>query len=118
MPPQQFGLMGLGIRVPGYERQRCGPQPELLSRNISDSEYLLKGKPSVIKEYCEAIICESRDYLHLWVYIKGRRQTIARPVPFQEDLPFGIPELRKYYAWFKRYSYYYGCRFLYLTASV
>ena len=95
--------MDLGIRVADHERERPGPQPELLSRHISDSEHLLKGKPSVIKEYCEKIIRKNGDYLHLWVCIKRRRQTIGCPVQFQEDLPLGIPELRKYCGWFKRY---------------
>ena len=85
------------------ERRRPSPQPEPLSRNIFDSEHLTKGKPSVIKDYCEAIIRKDDDYLHLWVCIKIRGQTIAHAIPFQEDQPLGIPELRKYCGWFKRY---------------
>lgn len=86
-----------------HERQYPSPQPELTSRNIFDSEHFSKGKPSVIKEYCEAIIRKDDDYLHVWVCIKGRGQTIAHPVPFQEDQPLGIAELRRYCGWFKRY---------------
>lgn len=103
MPPQRLKIMDLGIRVADYERGCPRPQPELLSRNVSDIENLPKGKPSAIKEYCEAKISKENDYLHLWVCVKGRGQTIAHPVPFQEDDPLGIPELRKYCGWFKRY---------------
>jgi hypothetical protein len=72
--------MDLGIRLADHERQRSSPQPELLSlheikgRNVFYGEDLPKGKPSVIKEYCEATIRKHEDYLHLWVCIKGQRQ--------------------------------------------
>lgn len=103
MPPRQLEIMDLGIGVADCESQRPSPQLDLFSRNNFDIENLPKGKPSVIKEYCEAIISKDNDYLHLWVCIKRRGQTIAHPVPFQEDDPLGIPELRKYCGWFKRY---------------
>jgi hypothetical protein len=82
---------------------RASSLHRVVGGNVFYRENLPKGKPSVIKDFCEAAISKHGDQLHVWICIKRGRQTIACYVLFPEEETLGIEEIRKYCGLFKRY---------------
>jgi hypothetical protein len=75
------------------------PEKALLAHGQS------KGRPSVIKWYCEqAMSARGKDSECIWVCIKRGRNWIAKDILLSERPSLGVYELRQLCGWWKRHS--------------